>query len=42
MARLSSSPGKPVQLFAINVGTLAVFVAWLVAAGYALMYLVSH
>jgi hypothetical protein len=42
MARLTSSPDRPIPLRLINLGTLAVFVAWLVAASYALAFLVSH
>jgi hypothetical protein len=41
MARLST-PSKTIPLFAINLGTVAVFVAWLVVAGYAFAYLTSH
>jgi hypothetical protein len=40
MAGRTSSPNRLAPL--INAGTLAVFVAWLVAASYALTYLVSH
>jgi hypothetical protein len=42
MARLTVSPGRTMPLMALNVGTLAVFVLWVVAAGFALAYLVSH
>jgi hypothetical protein len=42
MARLTSSPGRTIPVVAINAGTIAVFVLWLVVAGYALAYLVSH
>lgn len=42
MARLTSSPGRTIPVVAINLGTLAIFVVWVVAAGYALAYLVSH
>ncbi len=42
MERLTSSPGKTITLLAINVGTIAVVIAWVVVAGYALAYLVSQ
>jgi hypothetical protein len=42
MARLTSTPGRTIPVTALNLGTFAVFVVWLLAAGYALVYLVSH
>jgi hypothetical protein len=42
MERLTSSPGRAIPVIAVNLGTLAVFVAWLVTAGYTFDYLVSH
>jgi hypothetical protein len=42
MAKLTSAPGRTIPLLAVNVGTLAVFIAWLVVAAYALAYLISH
>lgn len=42
MARLTSSPDRTFPVTALNLGTVAVVVAWLVAAGYALAYLVSR
>jgi hypothetical protein len=42
MSRVTSTPGRTIPVIAVNLGTLAVFVAWLVVAGYALDYLVSH
>ncbi len=42
MAKLASSSGKTVPLRLLNLGTVAVFVAWLAAASYALAYLSSH
>jgi hypothetical protein len=42
MSRLTHAPDKTIPLITINLGTVAVFVAWLVVAGYALAYLISH
>jgi hypothetical protein len=42
MARLTSPQSKAIPVIAINVGTLAVFIAWLGVAGYAFAYLISH
>lgn len=42
MARVTSSPGRTIPALVVDLGTVAVFVAWLVMAGYALDYLVSH
>jgi hypothetical protein len=42
MARLNSSAGRTIPVTAVNLGSLVVFIAWLVVAGYALAYLVSH
>lgn len=35
-------PGRTVPLVVVNLGTLVVAVLWLVAAGFALSYLLSH
>jgi hypothetical protein len=40
--RLSSSTGSTILVMAVNLGTVAILVAWLVTAGYAIRYLVSH
>ena len=42
MTKLTSSPGRAFPVTALDLGTFAVVLVWLVAAGYALAYLVSH
>jgi hypothetical protein len=42
MARLASTPKESTALKALSLGTVAVFVAWLAVACYALAYLTSH
>jgi hypothetical protein len=42
MARLVSSPGRSFPVLAINLGTLAVLIVWLVVAAYGFAYLVSR
>ena len=42
MSRVTPTPGRTIPVIAVNLGTLVVFVAWLVVAGYALDYLASH
>lgn len=42
MARHAYKPHDTVPVKLLSLGTLAVFLLWLVAASYALAYLVSH
>jgi hypothetical protein len=42
MAGLPSSPGKPSSVTVLSMGTLAVFVAWLAVACYALAYFIAR
>ena len=42
MARIASTPHRTIPFRLLNLGTLGVFVAWLVLACYALAYLVSR